>query len=82
MMLIPLWILLPCVLFLCHSFLPPCFNPQSLLSHAEFSVRNILPVKSNKYTLFMVRFSLNDPVTPVDLLQKNDPHELVRECHL
>ncbi len=30
----------------------------------------------------MVRFSLNDPVTPVDLLQKNDPHELVRECHL
>ena len=38
-------------------------------------------MKSNKYTLFMVRFSLNDPVTPVDLLQKNDPHELYDMFH-
>ena len=27
--------------------------------------------------LFMVWFSLNDPVAAIDLLQQNDPHQLM-----
>ena len=40
-------------------------------------------VDLNSVTLiFDKEFYVDDPVTPVDLFQENDPHELVRECHL
>lgn len=31
--------------------------------------------------LFVIWFIVYDPETPVDLLQQDNPHQLVRECH-
>ena len=53
-----------------------CFNPAiTAVSMRNFRFGISSPLA--QHTLFMVRFSLNDPVTPVDLPRKNDPHELM-----
>ncbi len=32
--------------------------------------------------LFMIRFSVDDPVAPVDLFQQDHPHKLMRKGHI
>ena len=31
--------------------------------------------------LFMVRFMINNSIAPINLLQQNDTHQLMRKCH-
>ena len=33
------------------------------------------------YILFMVRFMINNSIAPINLLQQNDTHQLMRKCH-
>ena len=33
------------------------------------------------YILFMVRFMINNSIAPINLLQQNDAHKLMRKCH-
>ena len=30
----------------------------------------------------MIRLPMNNPITPINLLQQNYPHQLMRKCHL
>ncbi len=43
--------------------------------------RNIICPLSYKSPLLVIRFSVNDPVAPVHLLQQDHPHELMGKCH-
>ena len=53
---------------------------------ASFICKNksgsLLETERTAVFLFMIFRMVVDGAGPVDLLQKNDPHELVRECHL
>ena len=43
--------------------------------------RNIICPLSYKSPLLVIRFSVNDPVAPVHLLQQDHPHKLMGKCH-
>ncbi len=71
---------------LCFKFLIfPLYLSMRLKVYQLFPLFNCAVIKNTSlylYPLFMIRFTTINPISPINLLQQNQPHQLMRKSHL